>query len=425
MSNNVLEVQMFGNFAMRYNGEIILNEGRTSESQFIYLMQIVLHNSEKGISRDQVEEILFGDRELEDVHHATRSVIYNAKKKLKASPLPDANYMMLKKGILHWTPEIEVREDAKEMERLTDLARVEEDPVKKKELFLKACYLYKGEFLGNQIGMLWIAQEGRRYRTLFAYCVEQAVTLLREQDDYTEMENLGRYAAGLQPLSDWETITMEALVATGRFMDAAAFYDDTLDLYFRTEGIRPSQKMMKLFNQLGSQVEHQYALLDDIQSQIENESQPLDGGFLCSYMVFQGVYQMVRRMMERGGQSVFLMLCTVVDSKGNVMKAIKASIANIRQLMAENGGKPAEEWGVSLKEEDLSAFSAEEMSIFNNKLGTSFTSGYDCNFVYYTDGDDNHSFLGNDCALVEKDGRWYISYSTALSSELITFLDIY
>ena len=111
--------------------------------------------------------------------------------------------------------------------------------------------------------------------------------------------------------------------------------------------------------------------------------------------------------------------------KGNVMKAIKASIANIRQLMAENGGKPAEEWGVSLKEEDLSAFSAEEMSIFNNKLGTSFTSGYDCNFVYYTDGDDNHSFLGNDCALVEKDGRWYISYSTALSSELITFLDIY
>lgn len=312
---------MFGNFAMRYNGEIILNEGRTSESQFIYLMQIVLHHSEKGISRDQVEEILFGDRELEDVHHATRSVIYNAKKKLKASPLPDANYMMLKKGILHWTPEIEVREDAKEMERLTDLARVEEDPVKKKELFLKACYLYKGEFLGNQIGMLWIAQEGRRYRTLFAYCVEQAVTLLREQDDYTEMENLGRYAAGLQPLSDWETITMEALVATGRFMDAAAFYDDTLDLYFRTEGIRPSQKMMKLFNQLGSQVEHQYALLDDIQSQIENESQPLDGGFLCSYMVFQGVYQMVRRMMERGGQSVFLMLCTVVDSKGNVMKA--------------------------------------------------------------------------------------------------------
>ena len=29
---------------------------------------------------------------------------------------------------------------------------------------------------------------------------------------------------------------------------------------------------------------------------------------------------MVKRMLERGGQSVYLMLCTVVDSKGNPMK---------------------------------------------------------------------------------------------------------
>lgn len=111
--------------------------------------------------------------------------------------------------------------------------------------------------------------------------------------------------------------------------------------------------------------------------------------------------------------------------KGNVIKAIKASMANIRDLMAENGGKPAEQWGVSLKDEDLSALSGEEVNIFNNKLGTDFTSGFDCNFVYYVDGDENHSFLGNDCAVLEKDGRWYVSYSTVLSSELITFLDIY
>ena len=29
---------------------------------------------------------------------------------------------------------------------------------------------------------------------------------------------------------------------------------------------------------------------------------------------------MINRMMERGGQSVYLMLCTLVDSKGNPMK---------------------------------------------------------------------------------------------------------
>ena len=322
MSKEVLQVQMFGTFAMRYQGKIITNEGRTSESQFTYLMQLVLHHAKDGISRDHVEEIIFGDRDLEDVHHATRSVIYNAKKKLKASPLPDVDYMRLNKGILRWTPEIEVEEDASMMEETAALADAETDPARKKELYLKACYLYKGEFLANQIGMLWVAQEARRYRNLFCHCVEAAVHLLRESYDYLEMENLGRYAAKLQPLADWEVVTMEAMVATGRYNDAARFYDDTLDLYFRSEGIRPSQKMLKLLNQLGAQMDHQYALLDDIQKQLEQEyDRPPGRGFLCSYPVFQGVYQMVRRMMERGGQSVFLMLCTVVDSKGNIMKS--------------------------------------------------------------------------------------------------------
>ena len=36
--------------------------------------------------------------------------------------------------------------------------------------------------------------------------------------------------------------------------------------------------------------------------------------------MFQGIYRMIERMLERGGQSVYLMLCTVVDGKGNPMK---------------------------------------------------------------------------------------------------------
>ena len=32
--------------------------------------------------------------------------------------------------------------------------------------------------------------------------------------------------------------------------------------------------------------------------------------------VLQGIYRMVRRMIERGGQSVYLMLCMVVDRSG-------------------------------------------------------------------------------------------------------------
>ena len=321
MKDEALHVQMFGTFAIRYQGKIILNEGRTSESQFAYLMQLLLHHPDQGVSRDLVEQILFEDRDIEDVHHATRSVVYNAKQKLKNAGLPEANYIGLQKGVLHWTKDIPVVEDAARMEELAKEAETETDPVRKKELYLEACHLYRGEFLANQIGMVWVAQEARKYRALFCECAEQAVNLMREQDDYLEMEALGIYAAKLLPFSDWETVTMEAMVSLGRFEDAMKFYDDTLDLYLRSEGLRPSPRMIDLLNKLGTQVEHQYALLDEIQSQLEDGQESLPGGFLCSYPVFQGVYQMVQRMMERGGQSIYLMLCTVVDSKGNPMKA--------------------------------------------------------------------------------------------------------
>lgn len=41
---------------------------------------------------------------------------------------------------------------------------------------------------------------------------------------------------------------------------------------------------------------------------------------MCSYPVFCGTYQVFCRMMERGGQSGYLMLCTLVDGKGNPME---------------------------------------------------------------------------------------------------------
>ena len=165
-----------------------------------------------------------------------------------------------------------------------------------------------------------MAQEAKRYRALFCSCVERAVRQLRLTQDFPQMEELGIYATAINPLSDWETVTMEALVAMGRYEDARRLYDDTVDLYFQEQGLRPSSRMMELFEKLGTQMEHQYDALDDIQRKLSEGQADCGGGYLCAYPVFQGIYRMVTRMLERGGQSVYLMLCMVVDSKGNPMR---------------------------------------------------------------------------------------------------------
>lgn len=115
----------------------------------------------------------------------------------------------------------------------------------------------------------------------------------------------------------------------------------------------------------------------------------------------------------------------VVFKRSNVINAIKESISVIHEIMAANSDVPAGKWSVSLTESTLTPIEPDELREFNDTLGTAFTSANDCGRVFYMDGDPDHDFVGNGCAFVELDGRWYLSYTTVMNAELITYMDIY
>lgn len=316
-TDNVLYVQTFGKFSVTWNGKQIAGRSGAGETQFVSLLQLILHDRGNGIERSLLEEVLFAGRDLQDRSHAMRSVLYNARKRLKKICLPEPDYIRQKSGVYYWTNEVRVVEDAARMDRLFREAGTEEDPDRLLELCLSVCRCYTGEFLGTQGKALWAEKEARRYREQFCYCMEQAVELLRERKDYVRMEELGLHAARVHPLANWETVTMEALAASGKTAEARKFYDDTVSFYFQEQGMRPSGRLTKLLHSLGGQMEHTYAALDEIQELLSEDGEKASGGYVCNWPVFEGIYQMLVRMLERSGQSVYLMLCTLVDDKGN------------------------------------------------------------------------------------------------------------
>ncbi len=319
-TGNVLYVQALGGFSISFGGRLIAGDAKSKESQFTYLMQLLLHYPDRGVRRDTLEQVLFGDRDIRNTHHALQSVIYNAKKQLRQAGLPECCYIIQKNGAFYWTKEIPVIEDAFEFERLCKEAAAEPEAEKRLYLYLEACHSYSGEFLPAHTGMTWAAQEARRYHILFCTCMEQAIVLLREQREYRQMEALGRYAAGIDPVADWEAVTMEALMAMGLYERAGRFYEDTADRYLKEQGQHPSVKMKKLLKRLGDQMLHQYEVLDAIQEQMSDKSKERTGGYLCHYSVFRGLYQMAERFCEEEDRFACLMLCTIVDSKGNPMR---------------------------------------------------------------------------------------------------------
>ena len=99
-------MKMLGGFSMSYNGRTIAGSSKSSVSQNNALLQILIHSGKSGVTRDRLEELLFGDREVDNAHHSLRSVIYNAKKYLEKSGLPKVNYILSDKDVFYWTDEI-------------------------------------------------------------------------------------------------------------------------------------------------------------------------------------------------------------------------------------------------------------------------------------------------------------------------------
>ena len=315
---NKLVVTFFGNFSLTYNGKTITDKAKNNENQFNYLMQLMTYYPKEGVNKNTLLNALFSGRDLNNPNHAIHSVMYNAKKRLQSYGLPEVNYFVAKEGKYYWTDQVELISDVDEFNALLKRAESEEDDYVKIALLEEAVYLYQGDFLENQIGMGWITRENWKLRQVFVNTVNELSDLLREKGRYDSLEKLGLYVSRIQPFSDWETLTMEAYISSGNVEKAYQLFDDTVELYLLEQGIKPSNRMFDLIARLGEQFEHSSASLNEIREHLTEHDEG-SGGYNCSYPVFQGICQAVTRISERSGQTIYLMLCTIVDTKGNAL----------------------------------------------------------------------------------------------------------
>ncbi|MBP3309984.1 MAG: hypothetical protein J6L05_04140 [Ruminococcus sp.] len=114
-----------------------------------------------------------------------------------------------------------------------------------------------------------------------------------------------------------------------------------------------------------------------------------------------------------------------VFTKQAVLTAISDSMDNIDEIMAFYENRPEDEWVVNLTADNLSQVAQEDIDAFNASLGISFTNAVETYRIFYENTVNGEAFTGNSCAFLEKDGRWYLSFSIMMRSDLINFMEIY
>jgi len=113
-----------------------------------------------------------------------------------------------------------------------------------------------------------------------------------------------------------------------------------------------------------------------------------------------------------------------VFRRAAVIRAIIASMDNIGEIMDYYADTGNDKWTYSLKEEDLKEITEEELNDFNKSMGTSYTKAMHCPYMFYKDETNNASFTGNSSAFLERGGKWYLSFSTAMGTDLINFIEL-
>lgn len=154
------------------------------------------------------------------------------------------------------------------------------------------------------------------YKEQYSYALEQVCEDLKRKKEYEEMLELSSLACEIYPFDEWQAVKIEALMGLNRYKEAIQFYDETSKFFFEELGITPSERLLDLFSEMSSKMTGNFQAAGDIQERLKEQKDDM-GAFFCSLPSFRDGYRLIQRIIERNGQSVFLMILTLTDGKGH------------------------------------------------------------------------------------------------------------
>lgn len=312
-----LEVRMLGEFTMSYGGETI-EVSKSQTSRAMHLLQILLYAGDKGISRQKLMKDLFEREPVGDLASNLRVTTHTLRKLLKNTKLPDEPYIQNSNRQYRFVSSFPVRVDALIFRELLEKAKKREGD-NWIEYLKKACRLYQGYFLPSLFGEEWVIVAEADYQRLYFECLEELCQLLKEREEYEEMLPLCVRASEMYPFDEWQVWQMDCLVSLGRSKEAIALYEKTAAMYFDELAMAPPKRMLEYFQKMSSHISLKTGEFREIQEMLK-EKDERRGAYYCSYPSFVDTYRMLVRIMERTGESVYLLMCTIMDEQKHVIE---------------------------------------------------------------------------------------------------------
>lgn len=326
-------VEMFGSFQVFYDGTPIVSKDARN-SKVLQLFQYLLCRRGNLVPQEDLIDVLLGGKECGNPVSVLKNLVYRLRKLLEEHGAP-RDCILYKKSSYGFSGEIPCSIDAEQFEKnvqqIGDPAIGEE---KQFALCLKAMDLYQGGFLPRSSGEPWVMGAFVTYEGMYCEVFRRAYPLAQAQGALDALVVRLKKATSLYPYEeDLALMYIDCLYETKRIQEALETYDTVTALLLDDLGLKPSERMQTLRAKITGGMQEVAPSIVEVRNKIAEDASPA-GAFFCNLDVFTKLYRFVVRHMERSGQSVFLMLCTLSNLDGTPLASGGQTKKTVEQFHA-------------------------------------------------------------------------------------------
>ncbi len=304
-SAETLRIKMFGSFALS-KGDQDLTAALKNNRNLCVLMQYLLVQRGKTVSPEELTDVLWDQKDIENPSKVLQNLVYRLRKFLDTG---EPSHVLHSGNGYIWNADSNYTLDLEDFEKkVSEGLSTVTGTVQDHEALNKAIQLYIGDFLEDMSYDLWTVRIRQWYKNRYSSCINALFDEMRDQGKYGDIIALCDKALSVDPYDEKvHGVYIEALAKEGRMAHAIMHYNYITDFLEKSLGVEPSPELVNIYKRLKETSrfgENFSAIMDDLKEIDDGEPGP----FLCSEDMFKRVYQLEVRRMQRNGQSNCLLV---------------------------------------------------------------------------------------------------------------------
>lgn len=338
--SNTLHITMLGSFSIEKNGQSVDDSSNRMRKVWL-LLAYLIYSRNNHVTQDNYLALLQGadSDDSGDPNGRLKAMFYRARTMLnQVEESAGHNWIIRKNGTYAWNTEIPLQLDLDRFEQLCKDAAAAETGDARLDLLRQALELYRGDFLPKLSMEPWVMPISAYYHQLYLDTVEQALILMEERQQWSDIADLCEKALKIEPYSEalYQHL-MRCRIAMNDRAGALSAYDEMSELLFATFGVMPSDESRALYREASREAESHAVPVGTVRDQLR-EPTAAKGALYCEYDFFKLLYQVQARAILRSGDTIHIALFSLhgQNKKALARRSLDRAMDNLQELIVNN-----------------------------------------------------------------------------------------